>query len=169
MKEGLLISYSNHYEFLIGEKIVSSTKNNRWKRKLSKENCDQLFGERTDEFVHHIEVYIQSEEGGLILLKSKHEDFFRDYKSLRCNHVEFNIIKEYLHKSGWTWFNGWNGSTYKRKSLFDYNPEDLYMICVREDCDKSIIPYFNDEIEYIEYQKDVKEIIRDLKLKSLGI
>lgn len=169
MKEGLLISYVDYYNFSIGGKTISSTNNRKSKRKISKENCDELFGERKDSFVHYMQVYIESEKDGLILLRNIHEDFFRDYISLRCNHEEFNIIRECLHKEGWGWFDDWGKPN---KSLFDYNPEDLAMIQAKSGCDKSIIPYFNDELEYIDLDKnigDVKKIIRDIKLKDLGI
>ena len=166
MKNGLLISYTDHYEFSINGSIVTSTKNNRRKRKLSKENCDELFCERKDDFVHYMPVYIVSEVDNLIILKNIHDYFFRDYISLRCNHQEFKILREYLHKAGWGWFDG-HGK--KNKSLFDYNPKDLALIYAKIECDKTIIPYFLDEIEYIDYDKDVTEIIRDIKLNELGI
>lgn len=168
MKEGLLISYVDYYEFSIAGKTISSTKNSKRKRKLSKENCDELFGERKDSFVHYMHVYIESEKDGLILLRNIHEDFFRDYISLRCDHEEFSIIREYLHKAGWGWFEGCDKPN---KSLFDYNPEDLAMIQAKSGCDKAIIPYFNDELEYIDLDSigHVKKIIRDIKLKELGI
>lgn len=168
MKEGLLISYVDYYEFLIEGKTISSTKNSKRKRKLSKENCDELFGERKDSFVHYMRVYIESEKDGLILLINIHENFFRDYISLRCNHNDFNIIREYLHKDGWGWFDDWDKPN---KSLFDYNPEDLAMIQIKPGCDKAIIPYFNDELKYIDFDSigDVKKLIRDIKLKELGI
>lgn len=161
MKIGTLISYTDGYELSIGTTITTTESN---KRKISKKNCDELFGERKDDFVHRMQVYIVSEVDNIIILKNIHEYFFRDYDSIRCNHQEFKILREYLHKAGFGWFDR-DGK--KNKSLFDYNPEDLALIQVKYD--KAIIPYFQDEMEYIVYDKDVTEIIRDIRINELGI
>lgn len=87
--------------------------------------------------------------------------FFSDYNNIRCDEVEFNLIKESLDKDGWSW--------YLDGSLLTHTPRNLALIEVKTKKDKTLIPYFVDEIEYIEYQKDVKEIIRELKLKDLDI
>ncbi len=86
-------------------------------------------------------------------------EFFKGYNNLRCNHEEFKILKEYLWKDGWRWYSDPD----------DYNPDDLALISVRDKDNKLIIPYFLDEIEYIVWAKDVKDIIREIKLKELGI
>ena len=87
-------------------------------------------------------------------------EFFKGYNNIRCNHDEFEFIKEYLWKDGWSWYSNPD----------DYNPKDLALISIRDTVsDKNIIPFFLDEIEYIEPDKDVKEIIREIKLKELGI
>lgn len=86
-------------------------------------------------------------------------DFFKGYNNLRCNHDEFKILKGYLWKDGWSWYSNPD----------DYNPDDLALISVRDKDNKLIIPYFLDEIEYLVWDKDVKEMIREIKLKELGI
>lgn len=86
-------------------------------------------------------------------------EFFKDYNNIRCNHDEFEFIKEYLWKDGWTWYSNPD----------DYNPNDLAAISMRVKGGKHIIPYYLDEIEYIVPDKDVKEIIRQIKLNELGI
>ena len=86
-------------------------------------------------------------------------EFFKGYNNLRCNHEEFKILKGYLWKDGWSWYSNPD----------DYNPDDLALISVRDKDNKLIIPYFLDEIEYLVWDKDVKEIIREIKLKELGI
>lgn len=87
-------------------------------------------------------------------------EFFKGYNNIRCNHDEFKILKGYLWKDGWSWYSNPD----------DYNPKDLALISIRGTVsDKKIIPFFLDEIEYIEPDKDVKEIIREIKLKELGI
>lgn len=164
MKIGTLISYTDGYELSFGGNIYTTTESN--KRKLSKKNCEELYGERKDDFVHRMQVYIVSEVDNIIILKNIHDYFFRDYISLRCNHQEFKILREYLHKAGFGWFDR-DGK--KNKSLFDYNPKDLALIYTKIECDKTIIPYFQDEIEYIYCDKDVTEIIRDIRINELGI
>ena len=90
-------------------------------------------------------------------------EFFKEYNNIRCNHEEFQFIKEYLWKDGWRWvFHVYSDPD-------DYNPEDLALISVRDKDDKRIIPYFLDEIEYLVWDKDVKDIIREIKLNELGI
>ena len=98
-------------------------------------------------------------------------EFFKGYNNIRCNHDEFEILKGYLCKDGWSWYSNPD----------DYNPQDLALISIRginygnndvegpTVSDKKIIPFFLDEIEYIEPDKDVKEIIREIKLNELGI
>ena len=81
-------------------------------------------------------------------------EFFIGYNNIRCNHDEFQFIKKYLWEDGWSWYS---------------NPDDLALISVRDKDDKLIIPFYLDEIGYIEPDKDVKEIIREIKLKELGI
>jgi hypothetical protein len=86
-------------------------------------------------------------------------EFFKRYNNIRCNHDEFEFIKEYLWKDGWRWYSDTD----------DYNPDDLALISIKDRESKKILPYFLDEIEYIEPDKDVKEIIREIKLNELGI
>ena len=86
-------------------------------------------------------------------------EFFKGYNNIRCNHDEFEFIKEYLWKDGWRWYS----------KPDNYNPDDLVLISIKDRESKKILPYFLDEIEYIEPDKDVKEIIREIKLKELGI
>lgn len=100
-------------------------------------------------------------------------EFFKGYNNIRCNHDEFEFIKEYLWKDDWSWYNHPD----------DYNPDDLALISIKGTIsDKKIIPVYLDEIEifhrisYIQQlfqeilpDKDVKEIIREIKLKELGI
>ena len=92
-------------------------------------------------------------------------EFFKEYNNIRCNHEEFQFIKEYLWKDGWRWYSG----IWKSIHPDDYNPDDLALISVRDKDNKLIIPYFLDEIEYIVWEKDVKDIIREIKLNELGI
>ena len=86
-------------------------------------------------------------------------EFFKEYNNIRCNHDEFEILKGYLWKDGWRWYSNPD----------DYNPDDLALISVRDEDNKLIIPYFLDEIEYLVWDKDVKDIIREIKLNELGI
>ena len=86
-------------------------------------------------------------------------EFFKEYNNIRCNHDEFQFIKGYLWKDGWRWYSNPD----------DYNPDDLALISVRDEDNKLIIPYFLDEIEYLVWDKDVKDIIREIKLNELGI
>jgi hypothetical protein len=86
-------------------------------------------------------------------------EFFIGYNNIRCNHDEFQFIKKYLWEDGWSWYSNPD----------DYNPDDLALISVRDKDNKHIIPYYLDEIEYLVWEKDVKEIIREIKLKELGI
>lgn len=86
-------------------------------------------------------------------------EFFIGYNNIRCNQDEFQFIKKYLWEDGWSWYSNPD----------DYNPDDLALISVRDKDDKLIIPFYLDEIGYIEPDKDVKEIIREIKLKELGI
>ena len=90
-------------------------------------------------------------------------EFFKGYNNIRCNHDEFEFIKEYLWKDGWRWYSSVS------KKPDNYNPDDLALISIKDRESKKILPYFLDEIEYIEPDKDVKEIIREIKLKELGI
>lgn len=87
-------------------------------------------------------------------------EFFIGYNNIRCNHAEFEFIKKYLWEDGWSWYSNPD----------DYNPDDLALISKRGNRkNKHIIPYFLDEIEYIEPDKDVKDIIREIKLKEIGL
>ena len=94
-------------------------------------------------------------------------DFFKDYKNLKCNAEQFQIIKPYLIADGWDW--------YKDPSILKYEtPDDLVMIQphYKYDDDKNhkfFIGYFEDELQYLTFDKDVKEIIREIKLIELGI
>ena len=96
--------------------------------------------------------------------------FFKDYKNLKCNYDQFQIIKPYLNADGWDWYNG-------DKFLYDESDEtldDLVMIQphYKYENDKNhkfFIPYYEDEIEYLTFEKDVKEIIREIKLIELGL
>ena len=71
---------------------------------------------------------------------------------------------------------GWDWYKYD-KFLYDESNEtieDLVMIQphYKYDDDKNhkfFIPYYEDEIEYLTFEKDVKEIIREIKLIELGI
>ena len=31
-------------------------------------------------------------------------EFFKDYKNLKCNYEQFQIIKPYLITNGWDWY-----------------------------------------------------------------
>ena len=168
MKRGLLISYNNRYELsLYGDRdSIYATTNKKRGRKLLKENCDKLFGTRKDDYVHYMPIFIVSDENNVVIVKNIHEDFFKDYTSLRCNHNEFKILRDYLDRAGWGWFENWGKP---KKSVYDYNPDDLALISVKWECDKTIIPYFEDEIDYLDWDKDVKEILREIKLNELGI
>jgi hypothetical protein len=97
-------------------------------------------------------------------------EFFKDYKNLKCNFEQLQIIKPYLIADGWDW--------YKNDSfLYDELNEtldDLVMIQphYKYEDDKNhkfFIPYYEDEIEYLTFEKDVKEIIREIKLIELGL
>ena len=97
-------------------------------------------------------------------------EFFKDYKNLKCNYDQFEIIKPYLIADGWDWYK-------YDKFLYDESNEtidDLVMIQphYKYENDKNhkfFIPYYEDEIEYLTFEKDVKEIIREIKLIELGL
>lgn len=96
-------------------------------------------------------------------------EFFKDYSNLKCNYEQFEIIKPYLNADGWDWYKD-------DKFLYNDNgtPDDLVMIQphYKYEDDKNhkfFIPYYEDEIEYLTFEKDVKEIIREIKLNDLGI
>jgi hypothetical protein len=88
--------------------------------------------------------------------------FFNDYNNFRCNYDEFQLIKHYLDDDGWTWLNE------ERGSLLNYCPSDLALISNSREV-KKLNPYYLDEIDFIIPDKDVKEIIREIKLNELGI
>lgn len=87
--------------------------------------------------------------------------FFDGYNDMRCDVKEFEFIKTHLDKEGWSW--------YMYGSLLTHTPKNLALIEIKSAEDKTLIPYFLDEIDYLIWDKDAKEIIRDLKLKGLGI
>ena len=87
--------------------------------------------------------------------------FFTDYKNLKCNSNQFEIIKPYLYADGWMWY-GDDKST----------PEDLALIqphhsYEKDNKNKFFIAYYEDELEYLSYDKDVIEIIREIKINKL--
>ncbi len=92
--------------------------------------------------------------------------FFDGYNNFRCNYEEFQQIKHYLNDDGWTWLNeNWN----EKKGLpLNYCPSDLALISNSREA-KRLNAYYLDEIDYISPDKDVKEIIREIRLKELGI
>ncbi len=90
--------------------------------------------------------------------------FFNDYNNFRCNYEEFQLIKHYLDDDGWTWLNEEKGS------ILNYCPSDLALIATSVSKEiKKLDPYYLDEIDFIIPDKDVKEIIREIKLNELGI
>ena len=87
--------------------------------------------------------------------------FFDDYNDMRCDVKEFEFIKSYLDKQGWSW--------YMHSSLLTHTPKNLALIGIKSLEDKTLIPYFIDELHYIIWDKDVKEVIRELKINDIGI
>ena len=86
--------------------------------------------------------------------------FFTDYRNLKCNYEQFEFIKPYLYADGWSWYSD------------ELTPKDLVMIQphykYEEDKNhKFFIPYYEDEVEYLTFDKDVVEIIREIKLNEL--
>jgi hypothetical protein len=99
-------------------------------------------------------------------------EFFKDYKNLKCNAEQFQIIKPHLIADGWDWYK--DPSILKYETLIELLPDDLVMIQphFKYNDDKNhkyIISYFEDELQYLTFDKDVKEIIREIKLIELGI
>ncbi len=96
----------------------------------------------------------------------KKYNFFVDYETLKCNNQEFEILKSYIHQDGWTWFGE------KMTLLENKPPNNLAAIGFRDRDDKTLIPYFSDEIEYLDCDKQAKDLIIDIrnnKLNKLGI
>ena len=95
------------------------------------------------------------------------EDFFQGSSSIRCDAGEFAIIRKYLHDAGWSWFGGFE----QEKSLLEEIPEGLAAFGIMPNFEKSITPYYEDEIEYVNFDgaPDVKELIRIIRLRELGI
>ena len=85
--------------------------------------------------------------------------FFDGYNDMRCDVNDFEFIKTHLDKEGWSW--------YIHGSLLTHTPENLALIGIKSLEDKTLIPYFIDELHYIIWDKDVKEVIRDLKINKL--
>lgn len=111
-------------------------------------------------------------------MKSIEYNFFDDYETLKCNNKEFEILKNYIHQDGWSWFDReFEKDETIITSLLEDTPKDLAAISVRyRDSrygdSKTLIPYFNDEIEYLEWDKEAKDLIREIrnkKLNQLGI
>ena len=106
-------------------------------------------------------------------MKSIEYNFFDDYETLKCNNKEFEILKNYIHQDGWSWFDReFEKDETIITSLLEDTPKDLAVISVRYRDSKTLIPYFDDEIEYIECDKEAKDLIRDIrntKLNQLGI
>jgi hypothetical protein len=99
-------------------------------------------------------------------------EFFTDYKNLKCNYEQFEFIKPYLYADGWDWYNGDIFLYDESNENIDDYLDDLVMIQphykYEEDKNhKFFIPYYEDEIEYLKFEKDVKEIIREIKLNEL--
>jgi hypothetical protein len=98
--------------------------------------------------------------------------FFVDYESLKCSNQEFEILKNYLHQDGWNWFERKFGREDIKVSLLEKTPRNLALIGVKDINNKTLIPYYSDEIEYIEWDKEANDLIRDIrntKLNQLGI
>ena len=99
--------------------------------------------------------------------------FFDDYETLKCNNQEFEILKNYIHQDGWSWFDReFEKDETIITSLLEDTPKYLAAISVRYRESKTLIPYFDDEIEYIECDKEAKDLIREIrnkKLNQLGI
>ena len=91
--------------------------------------------------------------------------FFTDYRNLKCNYEQFEFIKPYLYADGWSWYSD------------ELTPKDLVMIQPHRSYietwfknpneNKFFIPYYEDEVEYLTFDKDVVEIIREIKLNEL--
>ena len=95
-------------------------------------------------------------------------EFFKDYSNLKCNAEQFEIIKPYLIEDGWDWYKD------PPISLKYETPDDLVMIQPHFKYSdyknhKFFIGYFEDELQYLKFDKDVKEIIREIKLIELVI
>ena len=96
------------------------------------------------------------------------EDFLQESSLIRCDFREFAIIRKYLHDAGWSWFGGFGKTD---MSLLEEIPEGLVALEVKKDFKKAFIPYYEDEIEYIDFADalDAKELIRIIRLRELGI
>jgi hypothetical protein len=85
--------------------------------------------------------------------------FFKDYSTLRCNYEEFLIIQPYLTLDGW---------------YFDITEITLDLALIQcppiTKIKRELIFYYNHELKYFfGPSKEVKEIIREIKLNELGI
>jgi len=96
------------------------------------------------------------------------EDFLQGSSLIRCDAAEFAIIRKYLHDAEWSWFGGFGGPS---MSLLDKIPVGLAAFGVKKAFVKALIPYYEDEIEYVNFDAapDVKELIRIIRLRELGI
>ena len=93
---------------------------------------------------------------------------------IRCDAAEFAIIRKYLHDAGWSW-QIVNITKYgfgkTDMSLLEEIPEGLAALGVKKAFVKALIPYYKDEIEYVNFDgaPDAKELIRIIRLRELGI
>jgi hypothetical protein len=76
-----------------------------------------------------------------------------------------------LIADGWNWY---KDDKFLYDELSNETPEDLVMIQPHYEYEndknhKFFIPYYEDEIEYLTFEKDVREIIREIKLNDLGL
>lgn len=96
------------------------------------------------------------------------EDFLQGSSLIRCDAAEFAIIRKYLHDAGWSWFGGFGKTD---MSLLEEIPEGLAALGVKKNFKKAFIPYYEDEIEYVNFDgaPDAKELIRIIRLRELGI
>lgn len=96
------------------------------------------------------------------------EDFLQGSSLIRCDAAEFAIIRQYLHDAGWFWFGGFGKTD---MSLLEEIPEGLAALGVKKNFKNAFIPYYKDEIEYVNFDAalDVKELIRIIRLRELGI
>ena len=96
------------------------------------------------------------------------EDFLQGSSLIRCDAAEFAIIRKYLHDAGWSWFGGFGKTD---MSLLEEIPEGLAALGVKKNFKKTFIPYYKDEIEYVNFDgtPDAKELTRIIRLRELVI
>ncbi len=92
-------------------------------------------------------------------------EFFNGYRDLKCDHAQFEILWPYLQAAGWDWHGGTcSGGPIEELAMIQPAPTHG-----NGKETKLFIGYFQDEIEFISFDKDAKDLIREIRLKELGI